>query len=162
MPFAHPPSLARPTFSEAIDGLVAGFGVAMNRDDALSNMDSFASRVDVYSESFGRPGREEKLLNALASTDADLKSKLLERLRQAETDLAMARSIPLLTEDATEMSLRRFIEHWALYVLRQPSQSISDSRGRPRPTMTRPDDFACTEDQAEIIMVTLLRHQLRY
>lgn len=110
-----PRSFARlPTFSEAIDVLASGFGTAMNREDALASRSSFGGRIDAYSGSASRKGLQELLLDVLAGTNEDLKDVLQGRLLDAETDLAEARSWPLVTEESAETGLRLFIELWAV------------------------------------------------
>lgn len=109
-----PPVHARlPGFAAVIDGLAAGLGIARNQEDALAGLGSIGRRIDAYSGSAHRPGRQDGILEWLAGSNGALRQRVNAQLLDAEAELTDARAIPLFTEATEAEGLKRFIEVWA-------------------------------------------------
>jgi len=122
-PYAH-----LPTFSEVIDGLASGLGLARNTEDALAGLNSFGRRILAYNGSSDRSGLQERLVELLAGPNETLKTLLRERLLDVESELTNARACPLVTEAKEAEGLRRFIEVWVTSWI---AQLVIDSRQYP-------------------------------
>lgn len=126
---ATPSAYARlPTFSAVIDGLAAGLGIALNKEDALAGLGSFSRRIDTFSGSSHRSGLEDQLLDLLTGSNKALRSLVQTRLGDAETMLTDARAIPLVTEATEAEGLRHFIEIWAAPWI---AHLLADARKHP-------------------------------
>ncbi len=64
-----------PTYTEVIDGLAAGLGVAINKEDALGSLNAFGSRINVYSGSPHRSGLESRILDLLTGSKEKIRFK---------------------------------------------------------------------------------------
>lgn len=124
-----PAAYARlPTFTEVIDGLADGLGIATNQDDALGSLALYGRRIKAYSGWGLRPGVERKVLKLLAGSNKTLRRLVRTRLLEAETALTNARAIPLVTEATEAEGKRRFIEIWAVSWI---AQILTDARQHP-------------------------------
>jgi hypothetical protein len=111
-----------PTFSAVIDVLASGLGIARNKDDALSSLASFAGRIEVYSGSGpglglglgdGRPGLGDRILDALAGQDTQLRAVIQARLLDFESALSFVLAAPVLTMASEDEGFAAFLDVWA-------------------------------------------------